>query len=129
MYYSTFDIYSETDQSLPENICIICWESENTIDFHSMNYNRTCKCNGYLHKHCIDVWTLQHNSCPICRSNMYLISYIFINQRDFFSFKKNIILLVMKLIYISCLFFFFISIIRIHLNILTCQSHLVKEII
>lgn len=47
--------------------CNIC------IDNDSFTYKSWIKlgCSHYFHKHCIDLWVEERNTCPICRENVY----------------------------------------------------------
>jgi hypothetical protein len=85
----------EKIEPIEENECFICYENNfdkiiklNTQCF----YFKTCKCNGYIHKKCLDVWFETTSKCPICRNfiskitnitnieskNIYLNYYVFI---------------------------------------------------
>ena len=43
-----------------ENSCCICYD-KNTLEWIS-----TC-CKHFFHRECLNTWTTQHNTCPICR--------------------------------------------------------------
>ena len=115
MYYSIFDPYNEINGM--KQTCMICWETDDmSIEFDSIYKNyRKCKCKSYFHPDCIEVWISKQNSCPICRSKLYKdITYIDNYMNITSNFYKNILfktkyaILVIKIIYISCLLSFIV---------------------
>lgn len=57
-----------------ENECFICYENNSDKIIKLNNhcfYLKTCKCEGYIHKICLDTWLDTTNKCPICRNQIY----------------------------------------------------------
>ena len=46
--------------------CSICLEN---LENHQ--YIKLVNCKHIFHKSCIDEWTKNHNTCPLCRTNFY----------------------------------------------------------
>lgn len=62
---------SELSIENEENECFICYENNYDTIIKLNNqcfYFKTCKCDGYIHKQCLDTWFETTNKCPICRS-------------------------------------------------------------
>ena len=54
-----------------DNECFICYETtfDKIIKLNNQCfYFKTCKCDGYIHKQCLDIWFDTTNKCPICRN-------------------------------------------------------------
>ena len=47
------------------DICMICLESTNIYALFN------CRCKIYIHNNCLQTWINLHNSCIICRSQLY----------------------------------------------------------
>lgn len=63
-------IKSEVIVENDENECFICYENnfDKIIKLNNQCfYFKTCKCDGYIHKQCLDIWFDTTNKCPICR--------------------------------------------------------------
>jgi hypothetical protein len=62
--YSSYDKPSE---------CFICYELSTELEpcpislKYQLNYNKKCKCDGWIHKRCLDIWYKKQKKCPVCR--------------------------------------------------------------
>ena len=76
MIFATFEPYYNDDilVSCEINDCFICYENLDETDNSLINLNnkihyiKTCNCEGYIHKKCLDKWYDTKKSCPICRA-------------------------------------------------------------
>ena len=83
MLFRTIDHYNIYNDELidilinkieEENECFICYEvaledEKNTIEMcKQQDYNKKCKCSGYIHKKCLYEWYDHSMKCPICRT-------------------------------------------------------------
>lgn len=64
--------------------CSICLEN---LENHQCI--KLVNCKHIFHKSCIDEWTKNHNTCPLCRTN---ISNFFIAKTNINIFNKNVII-------------------------------------
>ena len=118
MYYPTFEPYLHSEENNEINSCLICWENnDDIINYDSLTiYNRICKCNGHFHLKCINQWTTNTMSCPICRSKLIhrkpYFETISISLNNYFCEKNSIVLIfrIIKLIYTLCLIWLTINI-------------------
>jgi hypothetical protein len=63
-----------------------------TICFEIMDKNKKSLCSfGHqFHKECIDNWIKEHQTCPICRSNLFIEGIYFEAQESYFKYMyKN----------------------------------------
>lgn len=75
MIFRTFDHYNNDLCDFIEeyDFCFICYEIqiENEIKPLKLNnqpyYLKTCSCDGFIHKPCLDKWYSLSQTCPICR--------------------------------------------------------------
>ena len=96
------------------NECTICLETNtttsdiilmqtynNSISYNCINYKYflygywNCKCNGYLHKHCLKKWLAIDESCPICRMTTNKVTIY-----KFFDILKYIFFIIINLLFI-----------------------------
>lgn len=140
MIYRTYEHYSMeshdinklNDSSISADIkeCFICFDHEtiNTKimklkDVDVINYYKKCKCDGWVHIHCLETWVHLQEKCPICRESImkkkhpliYVVHFVFIDVHSvlLFMFYKciQIMFIVIKIIcFIYFLYFFY------HLN-------------
>jgi hypothetical protein len=137
MIFATFEPYYNDDilVSREINVCFICYENlDESLDDNDIinlnnkiHYIKTCNCEGYIHKKCLDKWYDTTNSCPICRtvitklepvtskifsSNLYIgISYVFC-LKNINKFKKC-------MFFLFCIYFtseFYLKCIEYHSN-------------
>jgi hypothetical protein len=77
MIFRVYDHYDDnqpntTSLSMP-NECFICYDIRNGLESYPIslksqsNYIKTCRCDGWIHKQCLDIWCKKQNKCPICR--------------------------------------------------------------
>jgi hypothetical protein len=79
-----FRVYEHYDDNQPINNscdkpddCFICYEFVTnyepcTISLRcQVNYDKTCGCDGWIHKKCLERWYLNQKKCPICRLAIY----------------------------------------------------------
>ena len=61
-----------------DDVCFICFDynNNNTIPIRLNNkcYHKSCRCDGFVHLNCLDLWHEINPVCPICRTNIYKIS-------------------------------------------------------
>jgi hypothetical protein len=94
------------------NECFICYE--NSFDKiiklnHQCFYFKKCKCDGYIHKKCLDTWFDTTSKCPICRSfinkntnieskiihlNYYLFIIYILCKKNFFKIIRFLIVII-----------------------------------
>ena len=70
-----YDIYNNDYRSLEDEIyCLICHDKDYQQKPIKLNNNvyylKKCKCDGYIHKKCLDKWFDINMSCPYCRKEI-----------------------------------------------------------
>jgi hypothetical protein len=100
MLFRICDHYYEPKQynvnNNEEKECFICYENKNDpmIDLKKQCfYYKKCKCGGYVHKNCLDIWFETMPKCPICRNS--------INKNSVFE-SKIVHLEYIFIIYVVC---------------------------
>jgi hypothetical protein len=120
-YYNKQDEYEdskEKNEKNEENECFICYETclDQIIKLNNQTfYFKTCKCDGYIHKKCLDIWVDITSKCPICRNliNKNTIIESKIIHPDYSIFivyillKKNFVKIIRLLLVI--IFFYYTS--------------------
>jgi hypothetical protein len=66
-----YDIYNNNYSTLDDEIfCLICHDKDSLQKHIKLNSNKyylkKCKCDGYIHKKCLDIWYNLNMSCPYC---------------------------------------------------------------
>jgi len=64
--------------------CFICHEIKLVNEIKPLKlktqkyYIKSCDCNGFIHKKCLDIWYCINKECPICRSKSIIkvINYV-----------------------------------------------------
>lgn len=89
-YYSDEDFDKKIFSDEEKDICIICWlPSEETNKIQKLTefkeINTKCDCKPKIHSLCLEKWTKQNLSCPICRSKITL-NFIQINHNNYFMY-------------------------------------------
>ena len=80
-HYDTHEIHVliENEEDKTMNMCFICYNIEIDDDEFKAtqlkivlqeNYITSCKCNGWIHKKCLNEWYNISKKCPICRENI-----------------------------------------------------------
>lgn len=113
MYFRVIDHYyndnNENNNKVEE--CFICYEIKCANGFTSIKlnsnlyYTKTCTCDGFIHKSCLDNWYAFSNSCPICRTKLPEISIIaYASNLDAFTIYIYLHCLIVSLCFIcGCL--------------------------
>ncbi len=57
-------IQSSAEEAEP---CMFCLETEDTV-----TANMPCECRIHVHTLCLNTWLSAENSCPLCRSELYV---------------------------------------------------------
>ena len=82
---------------MEENECFICLEVSNQDEKYPsqlknlQEYIKKCRCDGFIHSNCIEIWYNTNNTCPICRNKMiyidiefqygfYIINYVILGK-------------------------------------------------
>jgi hypothetical protein len=110
------NIKNELNSKNSENECFICYETscDKIIKLNNQNYYfKTCKCDGYIHKKCLDIWVDTTSKCPICRNfinkNTIIESKIIHPKYSIFIlyilFKKNF-LKIMRTLFVIIFFYY-----------------------
>ena len=74
MIFRVYEHYDDNQIDYNIQECFICYDI--TDDFKlkpvclktQSYYNKRCKCDGWIHKDCLDKWYQKQNKCPICRA-------------------------------------------------------------
>lgn len=77
-----YDIYNNDYSILDDEIyCLICHDKAYLQKHIKLNSNKyyfkKCKCDGYIHKNCLDKWLTLNMSCPYCRKEIELNNSLF----------------------------------------------------
>ena len=91
---------------MDKDICTICLEPINN------NYTTVLKCNHIFHTKCIDLWSVNSLSCPICRKK-YEKPYAYCNPPHFIIPHKEEVILKPSLIDVMLYVWLIISIVSI----------------
>jgi hypothetical protein len=81
MIFRVYEPYDDIDTitnsyNKPEE-CFICYELKSDLDScaislkSQINYDKSCGCDGWIHKQCLDIWYNKQKKCPICRVIIY----------------------------------------------------------
>ncbi len=78
-----FRVYEHYDDDQPGNDmynksqeCFICYDIIDDITLKPISlktqsfYTKLCKCDGWIHKNCLDTWYKKQNKCPVCRATI-----------------------------------------------------------
>lgn len=71
----------EKNEQIQNEPCIVCLEQTdnkmNKLYFKNSTetdfLKKTCQCECYIHKKCLNLWINKDSSCPICREEIVLI--------------------------------------------------------
>jgi hypothetical protein len=116
------------------NECFICYENDSKnkklINLNSKNnYLKNCKCNGYIHQECLDLWFELNQSCPVCRKLMIKkdtsSSICSLNIfKNWYNKYKYYITNIKQFILTLCFFsFMFLSVNQIYIEILYYRNY------
>ena len=77
MIFRVYEHYDDTSINdlccIKPDECFVCYELSTeteltTISLNSQtNYNKLCRCDGWIHNKCLDKWIKNQKKCPICR--------------------------------------------------------------
>jgi hypothetical protein len=120
-------IYSEPPEYIIDqnnNICLICWNSDELNDKVTYlknfpNFISLCNCNALFHNNCLHTWIIKSPSCPICRKELTLFVSV---QHYYCNLGINYCIVVIKRVQKMLSFFVLISSLNI---IIICVSTLV----
>jgi hypothetical protein len=57
--------------------CFICYEIRTNKENYpislksQINYEKSCGCDGWIHKQCFDIWYKKQKTCPVCRLEIH----------------------------------------------------------
>lgn len=124
MFFCTYERYYDDEpiyylnKKNEEGECFICFEiklndEKNPIKLkHQLLYIKTCSCDSFVHKNCLQIWIDKNSNCPICRKsinnfviNRNIYSGIFIYFRNATIISNKII----KVLYCLLLCYFLLS--------------------
>ena len=126
MYINIFSLFNYSKRGLDHNLiiyndnidCFICFmpsEPNNQIKKLSefSHIIQKCKCNANIHLQCLNIWTQQTQSCPICRTKCFSKSrnYIvcIINIYVFIIFFYNLFICIFMFKYLLFQIYLFIK--------------------
>lgn len=117
--------------------CFICLQ--NKCDYGSqiiklnsgIFYYKSCLCDGYIHKTCLDIWYDRSHKCPICRNFIerkhIMYNVIFINCNylllTYISIKNKILLFTQYITFIFFIYYIFDFYLLINSNILNKNDY------
>lgn len=128
--YPVYDNINKPDE------CFICYELRTDLEICPIRlktqiiYNKSCGCDGWIHKQCLDTWYKKQKKCPICRLEIWerpdiacaVVNVVPYSNRIYIFLHKSIYK--MATIFVYC--FFVYSIIEFYLSILTTK-HLGRD--
>lgn len=75
-----FRVYEHYDDNQPNDMirvkpdeCFICYDLCTETELcpislrSQINFKKSCGCDGWIHKNCLDIWVKKQKKCPICR--------------------------------------------------------------
>jgi hypothetical protein len=74
MIFRVYEHYNEEEYNVQE--CFICYDINDDFKLNPISlktqgyYNKQCKCDGWIHKDCLDLWYIKQHKCPICRQQI-----------------------------------------------------------
>lgn len=81
MYFRVYEHYDDNqpnyDTINKPDECFICYELRTDLEISpislksQINYNKSCGCDGWIHKQCLDIWYKKQKKCPICRLEIW----------------------------------------------------------
>jgi len=93
-----------------ENECFICYDnnSDKIIKLNNQClYFKTCKCDGYIHKQCLETWIETTTKCPICRNQIFKNTDVKLNINNY-NYFLFLIYILWKKYYFKIIRFFFV---------------------
>lgn len=76
MIFRVYEHYDDNQGDYNIQECFICYDITDDFKLNPINlktqsyYNKRCKCDGWIHKDCLDKWYQKQNKCPICRAEI-----------------------------------------------------------
>ena len=145
MYFSTCEHYlyntdalenmNEPNHMIEYNICFVClevkdqFENEYCITLHNNLYIKVCRCNGWIHKSCLNIWYNQKKQCPVCLCKMIqetkTINFTCISIYS--KIRKICELVSFNIVYIK-LVFYFLFLVWFYYNFIFFLVFLIKNI-
>ena len=131
MIFRVYEPYDDIDTitnsyNKPEE-CFICYELKSDLDSctislkSQINYDKSCECDGWIHKQCLDIWYNKQKKCPICRVIIYERKNVIDTVVNAVPYSNQIYLFVCKSINkvarIILYWFLFCTIIELYLSI------------
>ena len=137
MLFITYDPYIDNIDNIAYSECFICFEIKNKNEFpiklyNQRNYMKICKCDGWIHKSCLDCWyNINNYNCPICRKYTIpkkSISCIVTSGNNIISCVYNyyciLNMLYKKFIFSISYLFIFYFVFNIYFTVLNYKYHL-----
>ena len=132
----TLENMNEANHIIECNICFVCLEvkdpcqNEYCITLHNNLYIKVCKCNGWIHKRCLNIWYKQNKQCPVCLCKMIKkpetrdVTCISIYSK----IKKMLEIVNVNIIYVR-LGFYFVFLIWFYYNLLQFLLFYIRKIL
>jgi hypothetical protein len=129
----TIENIKDANHTIEYNICFVClevedqFENEYCITLHNSLYIKVCKCNGWIHKSCLNIWYNQNKQCPVCLCKM--IEKTELTDSIIYSKVKKIFEIVnLNITYIK-LGFYFVFFIWFYYNLLQFFLFCIRKIL
>lgn len=101
--------------------CFICYEVKTPLEINPTSlqkqlYYKKCRCDGLIHKSCLEMWICKQHKCPICRAvliqptcskNILIVIAFYLNKCSIFT--HNLFTRLTKILMYSFLFYTYIE--------------------
>jgi hypothetical protein len=136
MIFRVYEHYDDNksdylSSDLPD-VCFICYEFRTDTECcptslkTQLIYDKACKCDGWTHKQCLEMWYRKQKKCPICRieilerpNNTVVVVNVIPYSRRIYLFVCNSLNRMMKF-FLYC--FFLCAIIEFYLCIAVSKN-------
>jgi hypothetical protein len=77
-----FNLFKPTSDNIPE--CSICLEP-----IKKKGVTLKCNVSHTFHKKCILKWLKTNNTCPLCRTHLYIVNQAYNNNQPYTSYSSD----------------------------------------
>ncbi len=121
------DKYIYSGHNMPDE-CFVCCEIRTDLEPYPISlkyqfkYYKQCRCDGWIHKQCLDLWYKKQHKCPVCRLEIKentdaiysIVSVVPYSNKIYIFLYKSLCKIANILLYYILIY----SIIEFHLNII-----------
>jgi hypothetical protein len=120
MFFKIFNLCKLNKKSNEKLECFICYEPEiPPIKLNNQKYyNKSCQCDGIVHKTCLDEWYNKTSKCPICRKPTMSVNIPFLYKFFIVIRLNNIYIKFSKFMFVILFMVYFYHTVDFYISIL-----------